>query len=76
MRRFLPPLKLTEVVVSRDADTDFAADVVIVPVPQGFKNEEALRQLARLVVSLLEHGMPEREIAKRLMRYHPAQEGV
>lgn len=70
------PVALWGAVVSRDVDTDLAADVVIIPVPPGFKNEEALRQLARLVVSLLEHGMPEREIAKRLMRYHPAQEGV
>ena len=61
--------------MSRDVDTDLATDVVIVPVPPGFKDEEALKQLARLVISLLEHGMPEREIAKRLMRYHPAGEG-
>ena len=57
-------------------DTDIAADVVIIQVPSGFAHEEALLQLARLVDSLLEHGMPEREIAKRLMRYHPAQEGA
>lgn len=56
--------------------TEQAPAVVIVPVPVGFRHEEALQQIARLVVSLLESGMPEREINRRLARYHPAQEGV
>ena len=50
--------------------------VVSVPVPEGFAHEDALQQLACLVVALLASGMPEREIAKRLMRYHPMTEGV
>lgn len=47
-----------------------------VPVPDGFAHEDALLQLVRLIIPLLEHGMPEREIAKRLMRYHPLVEGA
>lgn len=49
---------------------------VVVPVPEGFAHEEALQQLSQLVITLLVNGMPEREIAKRLMRYHPMVEGV
>ena len=54
---------------------DPATDVVIIQVPAGFRHEEALKELAQLVITLLKNGMPEHEIAKRLMRYHPAQEG-
>lgn len=46
-----------------------------VPIPDGFTDTEALRRLAHLVATLLLSGMPERELAKRLTRYHPAQEG-
>lgn len=48
---------------------------VIIPVPPDFAYEDALKELAQLLISLLKNGMPEREIAKRLMRYHPAVEG-
>lgn len=50
--------------------------VVIIPVPNGFPHEEALIQLNQLLIALLVGGMPVRELTKRLMRYHPAQEGV
>ena len=49
---------------------------VPVEVPAGFQHADALQRVARLVVELLNSGMPEREIAKRLMRYHPAMEGA
>jgi hypothetical protein len=52
-----------------------ATDVVIIQVPPGFRHDEALKELNQLLISLLKNGMPEREIARRLMRYHPAQEG-
>lgn len=49
---------------------------VFVPVPPDFRDEEALKRLGRLAAELLSSGMPERELARRLTRYHPAQEGV
>lgn len=62
--------------MSRDIDTDLAADVVLIPVPPDFRHEDALKELNQLLISLLKNGMPRYEIAKRLMRYHPAQEGA
>ena len=51
--------------------------VVILPVPNGFQHEEELIRIARMVVDILASGaMPEREIARRLIRYHPAMEGA
>jgi hypothetical protein len=49
--------------------------VIPVPVSDGFAHEEALQRLAALLIQLLSSGMPEREIARRLMRYHPMAEG-
>lgn len=46
-----------------------------IPIPDGFRHAEELLSLSHLVVELLANGMPEREIANRLMRYHPAGEG-
>jgi hypothetical protein len=60
-----------------DRETNQNAPLVaIVPIPDGFAHGEALTRIAQLAAQLLEMGMPEWELAKRLMRYHPAQEGV
>lgn len=50
--------------------------VAVIHVPEGFSHEEALQRINRLVIALLESGMSEREINKRLARYHPMVEGV
>lgn len=70
------PREETAVLMEDATNNEVMAAVSIIPIPDGFRYEEALQQLARLVIALLDGGMPEREIAKRLMRYHPAQEGV
>lgn len=49
--------------------------VIRIPIPESFAHDEALQRLASLIIQLLSSGMPERELAKRLMRYHPAVEG-
>ena len=64
-------------------DVDIAFDqapppyrMVSVPVPVEFLHDEPLLRLCALLVPILSSGViTERELAKRLIRHHPAQEG-
>lgn len=51
--------------------------MVPVPVPVEFLHEEALLRLCALLIPILSSGaISERELTKRIIRHHPAQEGV
>lgn len=53
-----------------------ASAVVIIPVPAGFRHEEALIRLCNLLIPILSSGViSERELTKRIIRHHPAGEG-